>query len=235
MLLSRKDFVAAAAAITTTAIAETPAIANAQRPERAPLHFHVLKPSEYDVNAMMATIGATHKNKQVFQASEARVPVPGIASLYLHMQNSLNAFEFSYPKSVGPLAVLGVLLAPSMIFALNDATWQKYKFGSAFNLADTNIYYSATSNLDLKASPDDPNSIYQDWSAQAILKRGGKFFVCHNATMAVAGMVAAKAGLNAADVLADFKANMLPGFSFVPAGVAAVQLAVEHGWGLFQV
>lgn len=235
MLLSRKQFVASTAAISASALAANGAADAQGDPERAPLHFHILKESEYDHAALVGALQAPHKNKQVFQASDARVVAPGIASLYIHMQNSMNAFEFSYPKSTGPLATVGVVMAPAMIFALNDAMWEKYKFGAAFNLAPSNIYYRATSKLDLGASPDDPASIYQDWSAQAILKRGGKFFVCHNATMAVAAMTAAKAGSTPSAVLADFKANLLPGFAFVPAGVAAVQLAVEHGWGLFQV
>lgn len=234
MLLSRKHFVASAA-LSAAALATNAQAAESDGAERANVHFHVLKPDEYNYAAMMRTIGTANKNKQVFQASTINLVAPGISSIYIHMQNSMNAFEFSYPKNVGTLATLAVLTAPAMILALNDAMWKKYTFGAAFNLAPTNIYYTATSNLDLAASPDDPKGIYQDWSAQAVQKRGGKFFVCHNATMAVAGMTAAKAGAAPADVLADFKANMLPGFDFVPAGVAAVQLAVEHGWGLFPV
>lgn len=150
------------------------------------------------------------------------------------MQNSMNAFQFSYPER-DPLATMGVLMAPAMVFALNDAMWKKYSLGAAFELSPTNTYYRASSRLDLSANPDDPNGIYQDWSAEAVLKRGGKFFVCHNATTAVAMMTAMKRGSAPAAVLADFEKNLLPGFAFVPAGVATVQQAVRKGWNLFQV
>lgn len=234
MLLSRKQFVAAAA-VTAAAGAASAHAAEPAESERAPVHFHILKQGEYDYARMMNAIDSSHKNKQVFQAGNATVVAPGIASLFIHMQNSMNAFEFSYPKSTGTLATIGVLMSPAMIFALNDAMWTKYHLGAAFNLAPTNIYYTASSKLDLSAAPDDPNGIYQDWSAQAVQKRGGKFFVCHNATTAVAAVTAQKVGAAPAAVLADFSANLLPGFDFVPAGVAAVQLAVERGWHLFQV
>lgn len=232
MPLSRKDFVTA-----TALAAGSAALIGAAEPsdQRSDIKFHVLKPSQYDHEKMMATIGTSAKNKQVFQASNTSIIIPGVSSTYMHMQNSMNAYQFSYPKSVGKLATLAVLMGPGIIFALNDATWTKYKFGDAFGLAPTNIYYKATSSLDLAASPDDPSGIYQDWSAQAVLKRGGSFMVCHNATMAIAGLTAAKAGLDAKVVLADFEHNLLPGFQMVPAGVAAVQLATSHGWGFFNI
>ena len=234
MLLSRGRFVASAAALTVLSATASAEAADAPSPERAPVHFHLLASTQYDYAGMMAAIQTAAQNKQVFQASPATAAAPGIASIFLHMQNSMNAFQFSLPKEQH-LATMAVLMAPSMIFGLNDAMWQKYNLGAAFGLAPTNIYYKASSNLDLSAKPDDPNGIYQDWSAQAVLKRGGKFFVCHNATTAVAAMTAMKSGGDPGAVLADFEKNLLPGFAFVAAGVSTVQLAAEHGWHLFQV
>jgi hypothetical protein len=241
LLLSRKSFVSttalavSGAALATSATAVAAENETASGSERTPVHFHILKASEYDHKLMMQTIVGGKKNKQVFQASNTTTVAPGIASVYMHMQNSMNAYEFSYGMGPGSLSTLAVLMGPGVVFALNDAMWSKYKFGAAFNLAPTNIYYTATSNLDLSASPDDPNGIYQDWSAQAVMKRGGAFMVCHNAMTAGAGMIASKAGLDPKTVLADFSANVLPHFQVVPAGVAAVQTAVEHGWGLFTI
>ena len=42
-------------------------------------------------------------------------------------------------------------------------------------------------------------------------------------------------GTTSAGVLADFEKNVLPGFIVVPAGVAAVQQAQEHGWKPFPI
>lgn len=237
--LSRKQFVSATAlaasgiALIAKSDAAESTVAAAES-ERAQLHFHILKTSEYDHDHLTSVLRGGGKNKQVFQASNTAVIAPGIASVHLHMQNSMNAYEFSYPDT-GKLSTLAVLMGPGIVFALNDQTWTKYKIGAALNLAPTNVYYKAASNLNPAASPDDPNGMYQDWSAQAVLKRGGHYFVCHNAATAVAGMFASKAGLDPHAVLSDFKANMLPGFMLVPAGVAAVQLATQHGWGFFNI
>jgi len=232
MSLSRKQFVSATALGISAAAIGLETTAEAQ--ERAPVHFHILKPTQYDRAAMLRVLRSGGSNKQVFQSVTPLVIAPGIASLYLHMQNSMDAYEFSL--EAGKLSTLGVILGPSIIFALNDNIWEKYGFGKAFNVAATNAYYKASSNLSLNTSADNPNGIYQDWSAQAVLKRGGKFFVCHNAMTAVAAVLASKtAGATPAGVLADFEKNVLPGFLVVPAGVASVQQAQEYGWKPFPI
>jgi len=233
MPLSRKQFVSATAlGISAAAIGLEPATAEAQG--RTPVSFHILNPTQYDRTAVLNVLQGGGAHKQVFQSVSPLMIAPGIASLYMHMQNSMNAYQFS--MGAGQLSTLAVVLGPSIILALNDAIWQKYGIGKAFNLSSTNDYYKAGSNLDLAASADDPNGVYQDWSAQAVLKRGGKFFVCHNAMTAVAAFVASKMpGATGGAVLADFEKNLLPGFIVVPAGVAAVQQAQEYGWKPFPI
>jgi intracellular sulfur oxidation DsrE/DsrF family protein len=233
MPLSRKQFVSATAlGISAAAIGLEPSAADAQG--RAPVSFHILKPTQYDRAAVLSILKGGGAHKQVFQSVSPLVVAPGIASLFLHMQNSMNAYQFS--MGTGKLSTLAVVLGPSIILALNDTIWTKYGFGKAFELDPTNDYYKASSNLNLSAAPDDTNGIYQDWSAQAVIKRGGKFFVCHNAMSAVAFVVASKMpGATAGGVLADFEKNLLPGFIIVPAGVAAVQQAQEYGWKPFPI
>jgi intracellular sulfur oxidation DsrE/DsrF family protein len=68
-----------------------------------------------------------------------------------------------------------------------------------------------------------------------LMKRGASFMVCHNATTAFAGMLGQGVGVDPKSALADFVANMLPGFLMVPAGVAAVQAAQTNGWKLFPI
>lgn len=244
MPISRKTFLGSTAMATAAlaashmqpaSAADAPDAPDATAAGRTPLHFKVLKPGDYDRAGMMRKLNPTTPHRQVFESVSPLLVAPGVASIYIHMQNTMNAYETSFGYGRGKLATLGVLIGPSIIFALNDAMWKKYGFGAAMKLDPTNTYYRAGSNLDLSASPDDPNGIYQDWSAQAVLKRGGSFMVCHNATTAVAGMFAGKMGLQPPDVLAEFKANMLPGFMLVPAGVATVQLAQENGWKLYAI
>jgi intracellular sulfur oxidation DsrE/DsrF family protein len=237
MSLTRKSFIATTAfAAGAAALSKGDGAHGAPMSSaRAPIHYHILGKSEYDYGWMTSVINSGSAHKQVFESVNALGIAPGIASIFIHMQNSMNAYEFSYGLGRGSLATLAVFIGPSVVFALNNAMWKKYQIGSAFKLDPTNTYYAANSNLDLSASPDDPNGIYQDWSAQAVAKRGGVFMVCHNATTAVSGMFAMKMGKQPQAVLADWSANLLPGFKFVPAGVAAVQLAQDNGWKLYTV
>ena len=237
MTLTRKSFISSAALAASAA-----ALARGERSDaammafnRAPVHFHILKEGEYDHAWMMKTLTTDAAHKQVFESVSPILIAPGVASVYIHMQNAMNALQFSHGFSANSVATLAVLIGPSVVFALNDKMWTKYRIGAALKLDKTNTYYISSSSLDLAASPDDPNGIYQDWSAEAVLKRGGAFMVCHNATTAVAGMLAGQLGIKPADALADWSANMLPGFTFVPAGVAAVQLAQENGWKIYTI
>lgn len=224
-MVSRKQFIATTALGVSASVLASTTGAHAADVNRTPVHFHVVKPNEYDKAAMQKILTQNTANKQVFQSVELLEVAPGVASVYIHMQNALNAYEYSYAMGAGSLAVLAVFIGPSIVLALNDAMWQKYHIGAAFKLAATNTYYQASSNLDLSASPDDPNGIYQDWSAQALLKRGASFMVCHNATTAVAAVLGHGMGVSPEAALADFEHNLLPGFLMVPAGVAAVQSA----------
>jgi len=236
VLLSRKNFISATA-VGASIASLAPVVVAQAADERVPVHFHVLAPSEFDGSTMVQKLTVSSDHKQVFQSVSPIIIVPGLASIYLHMQNSMNAYQFSL--GLGKLSTLGVLIGPSIVFALNDAMWAKYGIGKGLGadlgLAATNIYYTATSKLDLSASPDDPNGVYQDWSAQAVLKRGGQFFVCHNATSAFAFVFAMKMKLDPKTVLGDFEKNLLPGFQMVPAGGAAIQQAQENGWKSFTI
>jgi intracellular sulfur oxidation DsrE/DsrF family protein len=201
--------------------------------------FRLLTPKDYDFASMMRRLKESRPHKQVFLSAEQYRRLAGllhisqfdVRELYSKMQLAMNAYDFSLGPERGQLATLGVLVGDSVILGLNDAIWEKYLIGKRFGLARSNIYYYATSSLDPKASPNDPNGLYQDWSAQAVLKRGGSFMVCHNA---LGNLVASLVGrARCATVLNEVSRNLMPGFLLVPAGLTAVQLAQEHGWKLF--
>jgi hypothetical protein len=198
--------------------------------------FPVLSPSDYDYDGMMAVLDDPAPHKQVFSAAAVIVQNgAGFPAIFAHMQFAMNAYDFSLRGTPRRLATLGVLSGSTIVLALNDDAWRTYEVGSRFGLPASNAYYYATSNLDPAASPNDPHGLYQDWSAQAILRRGGKFMVCHNALAKFASGCAARTGSDPAAVLADLVRSLLPGFMLVPAGVLAVQLAQERGWKLYTV
>jgi hypothetical protein len=195
--------------------------------------FTVLTPRQYNYAQMMAKLRIRNPHKQVFCASNS-VARRGsqYAELYAHMQFAMNGYNLSLPPGRGKLATLGVVAGLAVVLSLNDAMWEKYAIGRRFDLADTNVYYRAKSSLDVQASPNDPTGLYQDWSAEAVLARGGWFMACHNALASIASQCSA-GGASAQTALEEMANNLLPGFTLVPAGVTAIQLAQEYGWKLY--
>ena len=249
MTISRKSFLrgsalaAAAVGLTKAASAEEakPAAAPAAKPPAMPppsaIHFPVLKPNEFDHKKFMATLQQKKAHKFVFQSVNPHLIIPGLASLTIHIQNALNAGEFSMGWGKGNVAAGAVLYGPSIIFALNDKMWDKYKIGASYNLKDgagnpetKNVYYPAQTNMSWDGDPGAGGNIYQDWSLEACVKRGTYFHVCHNALTAFAGLTAMGMGLEPMAVLTEWKSNMLPGMMVVPAGVGALHAAQEQGW-----
>lgn len=224
------------------AAAPPPAKGPPPPPPPSAVHFRVLKPTEYDEKKVWAELRTKKPHKVIYQSVNPHLIIPGLASLYIHVQNSFNAGEISNGWGKGTCAVGAVLYGPSIIFALNDAMWAKYNFGAAFNCKDAsgkpetaNVYYKAETNMSFDGAPDAGGNIYQDWSGEACLKRGAVFMVCHNALSAFSGMMAMGMGGDPPTVLAEWKANMLPGYTIVPSGVGTLQAAMESGWKLLPI
>lgn len=244
MTISRKNFLrggalaAGALALAKKAAAEEkPAAAPAGAAPAGPppptaIHFPVLKPAEFDSKKFHAVLKAQKAHKVVFQSVEPAVIVPGLSSLAIHIQNLLNAGEFSLGWGKGNVGSIAVLYGPSVVFALNDAAWAKYKLGAMIKdpSVTKNVFYPAETGMSWDGDPGAGGNIYQDWSLEACQKRGTTFMVCHNALTAFAAMTAMQSGGDPAATLADWKANLLPGMLIVPAGVIAVQAAQEAGW-----
>jgi hypothetical protein len=231
MRLGRRTFLAGSLLAATAASAcneAKQALPNAQHEL-----YTVLGPHEYKYAEMMAKLKTQKTHKQVFSATALSVNRSfRYAELYSHMQFAMNGYNLSLPPGRGSLATLGVVAGSAVLLSLNDSVWKKYNIGRRFDLPDSNIFYSSKSSLDPKASYDDPYGLYQDWSAQAVLKRGGWFMACHNALASIASQCT-NDGRNARIALEDMVNNLLPGFTLVPAGVTAIQLAQEYGWKLY--
>jgi len=235
--VSRKAFLGATALAATAA-----ALAGCNpRGQRGSAHPHglilyaVLTPDEYDYDRMMTVIRTHNPHKQLFPATTASVQASTrTALIFMHMQFAMNGYQFSLPTST-PLATLGVFSGPAVLFGLNDDVWRKYGISQRYQLADTNVYYRATSNLDFHARPDDPKGLYQDFSAEAVLKRGGSFMICHHALTSFAAECATRADRSTEAVLKELMVNLMPGFTLVPSGITAVQLAAESGWKIYPV
>lgn len=104
----------------------------------------------------------------------------------------------------------------SSVFGFNDAMWAKYKLGASQKVNDGDV--PATRNP-------------QSNTANTLAKRGVIVAICGLATARIARLAATEAGLSAADVEADLRANLVtPTARVVAAGVIVTNRAQEKGF-----
>ena len=102
------------------------------------------------------------------------------------------------------------------VYGFNDAMWTKYKLGESQKVNEAGV--PATRNP-------------QASIANELAKRGVIVAVCGMATGRIARTAAADMGLNAADVEADLRANLVaPTARVVAAGVIVTNRAQEKGF-----
>ncbi|HEV8081109.1 MAG TPA: hypothetical protein VGP43_10370 [Chitinophagaceae bacterium] len=130
--------------------------------------------------------------------------------------------------------VVVVLRHSSIPFAFKNSMWSKYNFGETFKVTDVRTNKIATSNPvwepkagDYKVPGFGPVAI----GINELQASGVMFCVCNAAMTVNSAVVADKMKLNAADVLKEWTANVLPGVQIVPSGVWALGRAQEHGCG----
>jgi intracellular sulfur oxidation DsrE/DsrF family protein len=102
------------------------------------------------------------------------------------------------------------------VFGFNDAVWAKYSLGESQKVNEGGA-----------PAPKNPQSS----TANDLAKRGVIVAVCGLGTSRIARTVAADHGLNAADVEADLRANLVtPTARLVAAGVIVTNRAQEKGF-----
>jgi intracellular sulfur oxidation DsrE/DsrF family protein len=102
------------------------------------------------------------------------------------------------------------------VFGFNDAMWTKYKLGESQKVTEGGV--PAVRNPHANTAND-------------LAKRGVIVAICGMATTRIARAVAADTGLNAAEVEADLRANLVtPTARVVAAGVIVTNRAQEKGF-----
>ncbi len=102
------------------------------------------------------------------------------------------------------------------VFGFNDAMWTKYKLAETQKVMDNGV--PATKNSFARAAND-------------LAARGVIVAICGLSTARIARTAATEAGLNAAEVEADLKANLVaPTARVVAAGVIVTNRAQEKGF-----
>lgn len=245
--MNRKTFFAgsaAAAALAGSAASAVGATQSAANGSPGRPFAPVLLRGHYDYAAMMRVLDNPAAHKQLFLSNPDLLGAPGAPATFIRMVNAWNAYEFAL--EVAPkretLAVAAVLISRPVVFALNDKMWTKYRIAQAFKIIDRtgapahgNPTRAAWGPLDPAADPNDTSGMYHDYSSDALRARGARFLVCHNAIGGISAEFVTSSGVAHADIVADWTANVLPGFTVVPAGGMAVQLAQERGWKLYPI
>lgn len=166
--------------------------------------------------------GLTAPHRQVFDA-----PAPAGGIPLVHVLNYYDTYNKTF--GVKDKDVDGVLTfyGSTTFHGLNDRMWARYKLGEFLNEKDANGV-AATANP-WRTAPTIIGMSMPKASIEALQERGATFIICNNALGIFSGLVAKARGLDAEEVYADMKANILPGVTLVPAMVIAIEQAHKAG------
>jgi len=165
----------------------------------------------------------------------------------LHILNYINTYTQGYKAAAGTVGTVGTFYGignqASISLGFNDATWAKYGLGEYLGLKDASGKFY-TRNVFNKPTKEDAHLVFQALQVPAIpafadfmplmgieslQKMGTKFILCNNALEGWCLELEARQKGKMADILADMKANTLPGVTIVPAMVIAIEKAQAAG------
>jgi intracellular sulfur oxidation DsrE/DsrF family protein len=165
----------------------------------------------------------------------------------LHILNYLNTYKEGYKAAAGTVGAVGTFygIGPTSSIALgfNDATWAKYGIGEYLSLKDASGK-PYTRNVFNKPAKEDAHLLFQGvptppipalidfvplMGIESLQKMGTKFILCNNALEAWSLELEARGKGKMPEILADLKANLLPGVTIVPAMVIAIEKAQAAG------
>lgn len=177
-------------------------------------------PEDFD-HRWLATLTARHR--VVYDAHILGEAVPLVRA-----NNFLNACRDAYDDKPGDAQVVVALHAAPMVVAFNDAAWAKYAFGERVRLNDPKTGKPSLRNLFASEDAADP---FAAVAVPALQRRGAIFLFCNNVLRNLTSSLARRRSETVEVVRADLIASFLPGVVLVPAVVAGIAMAQEHGCG----
>jgi intracellular sulfur oxidation DsrE/DsrF family protein len=226
--MNRLSFLAASATVAA-ATGAAPALAQAVP---GGTHF-VERKADFDAAAFGAAVGRPAQIRQMWEAVAFK---PGVLN---NVKNAFNGLQFGFGYPADAIAMAWCGHGPSQAYAYTDYVWQKYQIGTYFALKTdagdpivTNTFLARKNAVDPQANPDDPASLHQDTSIEALQGRGLVVLACHTAIEEQArGLVKkglAPAGASASDVAADILTHLIPGAIVVPSMVATIAVLQQN-------
>lgn len=167
--------------------------------------------------------GLTAKHRQLFDSPDPNGGIP-----LVHIMNFYDTYNKAYGVRDKDVNAVGTFYGGTTFYGLNDAMWEKYRLGEFLKVNDAVTGKPATANP-WRVAPVAIGLTLPQASIESLQKRGATFIVCNNALTIFAGLVANARGSTPEAVLADFKANILPGVTLVPGMVVAIEKAQERG------
>ncbi len=159
-------------------------------------------------------------------------PAHADGSPLVHMLNYYNTLNAAYNVKDNEINTVGTFYGvpnATTLFAFNDAMWAKYKMGEALKFNDHKTKAPATRNV-WRTDPEIMGlMVAPPASIEALQKRGALFLLCNNALNIWSNLLAQANKAEQPAVLADLKANMLPGVVLTPGMVVAIQKIQDKG------
>ncbi len=197
----------------------------------------VWKASEWKLAAFQKLVNDPAGVKQMFDILQI-----GDGRFLNNIKNSLNGLRFGFGIAERQIKIAAALHGPANLLNYDDYVWEKYQIGEWLNVTDPvtatpavkNLFYYSKIGLTPESSnknPDDPGSLYQDTSMQALQSRGVQFLSCHTALEEqVRGIISRnKLSRSPEEVVNEMLVHTLPGVMVVASMVAAIALLQAEG------
>jgi intracellular sulfur oxidation DsrE/DsrF family protein len=191
-------------------------------------------------DAWIGQVKGTHRTLFDFPQHKAFFPL-------MHILNYIHTYQEAYKSAPGSVGAVGTFYGignqSSIALGFNDATWAKYGLGEYLGLKDTagkpytrNLFNKPTAgelHLMEQALQVPKIPAFADYmplmGIESLQKMGTKFILCNNALEGWCLELEARGKGKMPEILADLKANLLPGVTIVPAMVIAIEKAQAAG------
>ena len=197
----------------------------------------VWKASEWRLAEFQKLVNSHARVKQVFDVVQI-----GDGKALNSIKNALNGLRFGFGVPEHQIKIVAGLHGSANMLNYDDYVWDKYKIGEWLNVTDPatgkpavkNLFYRSKGGLQKESAskgPDDPDSIYQDTSMQALQARGVQFLSCHTALEEQVRVLIHrnKLTLSPEHIVRDMIAHTEPGVLVVAAMVAAIAVLQAEG------
>ncbi len=197
----------------------------------------VWKTSDWKLADFQGLVNDPARIKQLFDVVQI-----GDGKFLGNVKNSLNSLRFGFGVPEQQIKIVAGLHGPANLLNYDDYVWDKYRIGEWLNVTDPatgkpavkNLFYRSKGSLEKESAskdPDDPHSIYQDTSMQALQARGVQFLSCHTALEEQVRVLTRRDKLpqSPEHIVRDMLAHTEPGVLVVASMVAAIALLQAEG------